>query len=449
MNGAMVAGMARWAGLLLVVLYALAMLATAILVAIVRPHSHASLVYTLGMNCALVGASIVLLNPVLAARLRWIERPFGLDMVLRYHKAMAWFAALLLVLHPVLLAQGGSDWSLIVGGDVPWNVWVGRLVLMAILVNAIVSEFAARFGLGFQTWRWTHNVLVLSLLGLAFTHSYVTGSDMGRAVTRIGWPIAFGVVSLVYLYHKVFRSLWMRCHRYKVVEVIPETADVYSVRLVPPEGHNRYDFVPGQFHFIKFYRAKGLPREEHHWTISWSPSRQPFTTSTIKESGDFTATIRQTRPGDSAEVLGPFGRFSHVLYPREKDLVFIAAGIGITPFMSMIRHMQDTRDDRSVLLLYANRREPDIVFRRELDEISQHGPPRLRVVHVLSQPGHGWEGERGHIDGALIGRHCREGTLTSSSFYVCTPARMAASLISHLRGMGVSSRRIHCERFWL
>jgi ferredoxin-NADP reductase len=107
---------------------------------------------------------------------------------------------------------------------------------------------------------------------------------------------------------------------------------------------------------------------------------------TIKESGDFTSTIGRIKPGDLAAVHGPFGRFSHALHPECDDLVFVAAGIGITPLMSMLRYMRDRGERHRVLLVYANRGTADIVFRSELDLIESGGFPALKTIHVLSRP---------------------------------------------------------------
>ena len=197
---------------------------------------------------------------------------------------------------------------------------------------------------------------------------------------------------------------------------------------------------------MTFHRAPGLPVEEHHWTISSSPAQKDTISSTIKGVGDFTKTIPQTRPGDTATVHGSFGRFSHVLHPHERDLVFLAGGIGITPLMSMLRYMRDMDDDRSVLLLYGNRTEKDIVFRRELEEMAAGKRPDLTVVHILSGAGTDWTGETGHVDRERIKKYC-EADLSEKIFYVCGPQKMAEALIKTLFEMGVSKSRIRQEIF--
>ena len=77
-------------------------------------------------------------------------------------------------------------------------------------------------------------------------------------------------------------------------------------------------------------------------------------------------------------VHAPFGRFSYLVHPEAKDLVFIAGGIGITPLMSNLRHMHDTGADRRVLLLYSNKSEADIVFKEELDGMAGGEKPNCK-----------------------------------------------------------------------
>jgi predicted ferric reductase len=445
----MVARKVRWIGSFCLFLYVAAVLTPLLLATALRPQSQDGFLFNAGQNCALVGVAILLLNPVLGARLKWLERPFGLDMVFRFHKAVAWIAVVLLAIHPLLLSWDGGIWTLLTDADEPWNIWLGRAALLVVTANAVTSGLRPHIRFDFRVWRSTHNILVLTLLCLAFVHSYETGSDLRPQVMRFVWPAAFAAIATVYIYHRVLWSLRMRSHRWTVVDVKKETHNVHTVTLESPRGEKRYDYIPGQFQFMKLYRAKGLPREEHHFTVSSSPTREGIAASTIKEVGDFTSTIGQTGPGDMAEVRGAYGRFSYVLYPEERDLVFIAGGIGITPFMSMIRHMRDNREERMVLLLYANRHEQDIVFRDEIDGVAQLQCPCLTVVYALSDAQAGWAGERGRINRQLILKYCLPQDLAARAFYVCAPPRMATETVKVLRNLGVGSRRIHCERFWL
>jgi predicted ferric reductase len=208
-----------------------------------------------------------------------------------------------------------------------------------------------------------------------------------------------------------------------------------------------FDYLPGQFQFVTFFRNRDLPVEEHHWTISSSPTERRYVSSTIKELGDFTSSIGKTKPRDTAAVHAPFGRFSYILHPNERDLVFIVGGIGITPLMSMLRHMRETQSENHVLLLYANKTEEDIVFRRELREIEAGGHPRLTTVHILSKASEKWQGETGYIDSEKIRRFC--GNPTEKTFYLCGPEALVDGVATFLRSEGVQDSHMHREIFSL
>ena len=402
----------------------------------------------LARSFALLGFTIVAMQFVLSARLAWIERPFGLDMLFRFHKAMAVFAIALLLLHPVLLAAGEAGWPLLVSFAVPWHIWLGRGALLVLLTHVSLSWFRLSLRIEYERWRRWHNVLALLLLGLGFVHSWNAGHDLAADPLRFLWLGMLVVAVLAYSYHRIARPFLLWRQPYRVAEVIQETHDVWTIKLRPPEDQRCYGYLPGQFHFLTLNRGRGLPVEEHHWTISSSPTQEGFITSTIKQSGDYTADIGQTRPGDTAAVLGPFGRFSYVLHAAERDLVFIAGGIGITPLMSMLRHMRDTRADRQVLLLYANRTHGDIVFRDELEAIEAAERPRLQVRHILSRPGAGWNGETGRLDREKVERLCGQ-DLSDKAYYVCGPPAMMTAVVAILQDLGVEETAIHIERFSL
>jgi ferredoxin-NADP reductase len=242
------------------------------------------------------------------------------------------------------------------------------------------------------------------------------------------------------------RPILLKNRAYRVIDVRPEAPDVWTVRMAPPEGEKIADYLPGQFHFITFYRGRNLPVEEHHWTISSSPSQKEYVSSTIKALGDFTSTMGETRRGDAAAVQGAFGRFSYLFHPDERDLVFVAGGIGITPLMSMIRYMHDIGDTRNVVLFYSNRKEGQIVFKEELSSMEEGGHPGLKVIHIISSPGEGWTGETGYVNQDKIRKYCGD-DLRGKAFYLCGPAGMINAVESVLKDMGVPQRQIRTEIF--
>ncbi len=433
-----------FSGLLRIVFYVLLVIGPVVLAAVLGWMPR-GLVYELGRFGALAGFVLLALQFVLAARLRWIERPFGFDILIRFHRHMAILALALVVAHPVLLAAGGAGWDLLLGLDQPWSVWLGKVALILLLVNVLASTFQRRLRLKFERWRDLHDVLgPLALTGAA-VHSWVWGQDLQLASLQAVWGALTAIALLLFVHHRFVRPWRLGRRPFRVVDVQPEAEGVWTVSLAPPDGATLPAYLPGQFHFLTFFRGRGLPVEEHHWTISSSPAADHIS-STIKASGDFTATMGETRPGDTAALHGPFGRFTYAVHPEEQDLVFVAGGIGITPLMSMLRHMRDERDTRSVQLIYANRNEASIVFRRELEEIAAGEHPRLEVVHILSEADDRWQGRRGFVDGETIREVCGD-HLAGKVFYVCGPPPMRQSVLTDLHALGVPDRSLRIEIF--
>src|SRR5262249_32432349 len=125
-------------GVFLVTLYPLLAVAPLVILASgnrVADHFRSA---ELGVDCAVVGLTILALQFVITARLSWVEAPFGLDVLLRFHRAMALMATALLCVHPLLVARE-EGWSLLTGARVRWEIWVGRLGLALLLLQVIVS----------------------------------------------------------------------------------------------------------------------------------------------------------------------------------------------------------------------------------------------------------------------------------------------------------------------
>jgi predicted ferric reductase len=404
--------------------------------------------YNLGRCFAQLAFAIMFLQVVLACRLKWVERPFGLNVTFPFHRRMGTFVAILLLMHPPLMALGGGGWHLIFGLDVDWWIWVGKITWVLLLLNVGLSLWRLRLGIKFEKWRLWHDILSPLVLTLAFVHSWYASEDLTVRPMQILWLVFLGSFLLIFSYHRLIRPWQLRHHLYRVMEVKQETARVWTLKFEPPPGEKRFDFLPGQFQFITLFRSGGLPEEEHHFTISSSPTETGYHASTIKESGDFTATIGKTRIGDTALIQAPFGRFSYILHPEARDLVFIAGGIGITPLMSNLRHMRDTRAERRVLLLYSNRQEADIVFREELAQMEAGDRPEVKVVHILTRPSEDWQGEKGHLDREKMGRLCGD-RLEASTFFLCCPPSLTQSLLQNLRDLGVAEGRISYEYFSL
>jgi predicted ferric reductase len=429
-------------GALLGIAYPLLILTPLAVFAIGSPHSDHTRIVEIGVDCAIVAFTILALQFVTSARLRWIEAPFGLDVVLRFHRTMAFVALGLLCIHPLLIAAGES-WGLLTRWSVRWPIWAGRLALALLFAHVGAAVFRRVLRLRYETWRRLHNAVALLLLGVALLHSLARGHDFQSKAARVVWAALALVAACAWLYGRLVRPWMLARNSYKVVSTASEAPKVWTLTLEPPLKRS-LQYAPGQFQFLRPHCSSVLA-EEHPFSIASSPAPGGRISLTIKECGDFTSTIGRMTPGDLVAVHGPFGRFSHVFHPSGDALVFVAAGIGITPLMSMLRYMRDRRERRRVLLVYANRAAADIVFRRELEEIESGGFPALSTIHILSRPSGDWVGQTGRLDVASLGCLC--GGFSGKAFFICCPPLMASGLIRGLRDAGVGPERIHADYF--
>jgi len=431
-------------GALLCIAYPLLIVAPLAVFAVATPDSRHGLIAEIGVNAAVVAFTILALQFVISARLRWVEAPFGLDVVLRFHRAMAMVAMGLLCIHPLLVASD-EGWGLLTSWRAHWPIWAGRLALLFLFAHMAAATCRRIVRLRYETWRHIHNVGAFLLLGLAFVHSLILGDDFENKAARVIWAALLVVAWSAWFYGRLARPWLLARNPYRVVSIASEAPRIWTLTLEPPL-HRPLHYAPGQFQFLRLH-GSSVSAEEHPFSIASSPSPDGLIRLTIKEIGDFTSTVGRIKPGDLAAVHGPFGRFSHVFHSNDDDLVFVAAGIGITPLMSMLRYMRDRRDSRRVLLVYANRGAGEIAFRSELELIEFGGFPALKTIHILSRPPDDWVGPMGRLDTECLRSSC--GGFSGKAFFICCPPIMASGLIRGLRNAGVGPGRIHADYFGL
>src|SRR5690606_35126871 len=150
-------------------------------------------------------------------------------------------------------------------------------------------------------------------------------------------------------------------------------------------------FSPGQFAWLRLEPGG----EEHPFTIA-SSAIGGSCEFTIRSTGDFGTQLRNLPPGTPVWVDGPYGSCSVDLLPEPASgTAMIAAGVGITPALSMLRTLADRRDPRPLLLLRSARDPSELLFRDELAALAQRLD--LTVVEVVRKPPPGWLDASGDI----------------------------------------------------
>ena len=164
----------------------------------------------------------------------------------------------------------------------------------------------------------------------------------------------------------------------------------------------------------------------------------------MKALGDFSASLADLRAGTTILVDGPHGE-AVVHPPSVRGRLLLAAGIGITPAVSVIRTAAERGDRRPLLLLYGSRCWADVTFREELEVLAKV-LPNLRVVHVLSRPEPQWQGEQGRVGDQLLRRYAPPNVARWHAL-ACGPPAMVAEAASTLQRLGMPPAAIQAEGF--
>lgn len=187
----------------------------------------------------------------------------------------------------------------------------------------------------------------------------------------------------------------LKAHTIKNISFI--THDTFLLQIDISAKDFRYK--SGDYCYIQ-NRTSTLPNEQRPFSIASSPTETSFIEFCIKIYGDWTRQLSTLQPGQTLYLSDPQDD-SHLV--DEDYLVFLVGGVGIAPVMSMIRCLVDTHSTKEILLIYGNKTERDIIYRKELHQITSRHPD-LKVVHVLSEEpaDSAWKGERGFFTKELL-----------------------------------------------
>lgn len=378
---------------------------------------------------ALLGFILFGIQFVLSTKPKFIEEYFGYDKMIGLHRQIGVVALILVLFH------GLSALQVALGRD-QTGLLLGIVAIFLFIFTLLFILAFQIFRIKYEYWEVIHQLNYV-IFPMAYIHSIILGSSIRSSLF---WQVVWVILGLMFLGMIIYKSVnayRVRRHTYRVERVIQETPNIWTVQFKPHLTH----FEPGQFMILRLI-LNGAVSEPHPFTIASSPTQDTLAVS-IKSAGDFTAKISQVKPGDYAYIDAPYGRFSFLNFPKAEKSVFIAGGIGITPFISMLRYMRDKGINNDVLLLWGNRNPQDIAFRGEMDQLGKQ-LSRLQVVHVLSESA-GWDGETGFITAGLIQKY--GGDLKEKEFFLCGPPIMMKLVLRELKTLNVPQTRIHFERF--
>src|SRR6476620_5518068 len=207
-----------------------------------------------------------------------------------------------------------------------------------------------------------------------------------------------------------------------------------------------FDFRPGQYFWVELldppYDDEKGPRR--HISVVTSPTeRGVLGPCTRLRDSAFKRSLVELPVGTEVEVEQPKGDF---VLPEDTSTpyVFVAGGIGITVFRSMLRYIDDTREPYRVTLVYSNRDRESAPFLDELQELEQT-PPHCKLVLTMTQD-EGWEGESRYISAELLSDEL-EGELGDYTYLVAGPPGMVEGVTGQLSAAGVPEEQVLPDRF--
>jgi ferredoxin-NADP reductase len=235
-------------------------------------------------------------------------------------------------------------------------------------------------------------------------------------------------------------------HTLVCVGVEQETHDVRSFTF-RTEQLPRFRFDPGQYLTVTV--EVGGQLVSRCYTIASSPTRADSLTITVKRvpHGPVSNWLHDhLEPGSLISATGPFGRFTTTEARATDKYLFLSAGSGITPLMSMTRTAVDLASNADIVFVHSARTPEDIIFRSELDRLhaSRQG---LRVVIVCEDGSKGaeWVGPRGRLSSDLL--HEAVPDLGEREVFTCGPAPYMEGVRRLLEGAGLDPSRCHEESF--
>ncbi len=226
----------------------------------------------------------------------------------------------------------------------------------------------------------------------------------------------------------------------RVVDIHRETPTAVTV-LVEPEDGRRIVFRAGQY-LTHCFSVNGEVIKRAYSLSSAEGGALAFTVKSLAGGVASSHVSQRLSVGDRYTIAGPSGDF--LLNPASRrPLVFLAAGSGITPIISLMETALALDDARQLRLVYASRSQDEIIFRERLDNFARRHAS-VQIIHVLSQPAPGWSGDSGRLTGDRAASLLGTG---DNDYYLCGPLALMDAAEKALREKGVATQNIRRERF--
>jgi len=367
----------------------------------------------------------------LSTRPKWAEKYFGgLDKMYITHRQVATTAFLLIFVHVLTVPISLTGWAL--GNYLAVIAFTGIVVIVLNSLAPRIAFLNKLTGGTYEGWKKLKKYIGIFFI-LGFIHSLTIGKPL-HAFIAINWVQIFFIIGTVsYLYTEIFGRFFKKYVPYSVEAVKHPNQSTTEVTL-----RAKTDSIPthraGQFLFVRFTSNKTLD-ESHPFTISSAPHEDVLRV-TVKASGDFThALFNNLQAGMDAVVEGAYGLFDYKTGGQKQ--IWIAGGIGLTPFLSFIRDMNGSLQ-QDIDFYYTVRHAEEALFLDEIEAAAKKNPRLKAHVRFSSRDG------SLNVDDIVKNAG---GSIQAHHIYMCGPLPMVQAFEKKFQALDVPAENIHFEEF--
>ena len=366
----------------------------------------------------------------LSTRPKWAEKYFGgLDKMYITHRHTGTAALLLIFVHVLTVPITTTGWRL--GNYLAVIAFAGIVSIVLITLAPRIPFLNRLTGSDYNDWKKLKRWIGIFFI-LGFLHSLnVDALDAKIAIT---WTMMFFIIGTVsYLYTEVFGGIFKKVLPYRVEAVKHPNNSSTEVTLRARKEPIKKQRA-GQFLFVRFPGDRAL-NESHPFTISSAPAEDVLRL-TIKASGNFTRDLfARLKEGTEAVIEGAYGMFDYKTGGQKQ--IWLAGGIGLTPFLSFIRDMNGALA-HDIDFYYTVRHPEEALFIDEIKAAAERNPrfkPHIRfsategsltIDHILNNAG---------------------GNVKDHHVYLCGPLPMIQAFEKKFLELGLPPGQIHYEEF--
>ena len=302
--------------------------------------------------------------------------------------------------------------------------------IISLALMIILLSFTFYIRIKYNIWKFSHKFMTVAFL-FGVIHTFMINSDISRNHFLSFYIFGLAFIGLFIVIRKAYFEYVSNSKKfnYKVKNVISLNKDIIEIEMEPLV--KKMIYTSGQFAFFNFF-GTNVSSESHPFSLS-SSSTDNNLKITVKNLGDYTSLLSNLKINDGVLVDGPYGNFSYKNV-TSKNQIWIAGGIGITPFYGMAQALDS---GYNIDFYYSVKESGEAVYVKELQDISAKNPNFKFNLWSAK--------EKGYINAGVVAN--LSGGYKDKDIFFCGPPMLMESLKDQFVSLGVDVSNIHYENF--